>query len=207
MDFLFYKCLNHNNDVNAKLNIDLCEDQQIYYGLNYITAYRPSTNRILNDSSVLLLSGHIQYKTYNRAHSLEILAEYLNNGKWPLSDEFTGFFSGVQFNNDVIRIFNDPIGLFHLYYSITEKYIIVATNLNAIYSITGSAIRKSAIILEMTGPEFSQYGRATVLENVFTLMPGEMLVFRNGKTERFFLQQLKLKISRGEKTLLMNLLI
>lgn len=201
MDFLFYKCLNHNNEDQAKLRIDLCEDQQIHYGLNYVSAYRPSTNRILNDSSVLLLSGHIQYKTYNRSHSLEILAEHLNNGEWPLSDEFSGFFSGIQFSDDIIRVFNDPMGLFHLYYCITSNFIIVATNLNAIYSITGSTIRRSALLLEMTGPEFSQYGRATVLENVFTLMPGEMLVFRNGKTERFFDTTIKIEDKPGRKNL------
>lgn len=201
MDFLFYKFLNHNNVAQAKLNIDLCEDQQVHCGLNYVSAYRPSTNRILNDSTGLLLSGHIQYKTYNRSHSLEILDEHLNNGEWPLSDLFSGFFSGVQFSDDIIRIFNDPIGLFHLYYCITSNFIVVATNLNAIYSITGSTMRRSALLLEMTGPEFSQYGRSTVLENVFTLMPGEMLVFRNGKTERFFDTTIKIEDKPGRKNL------
>ncbi len=186
MDFLVYQNFGSGKEDYLKLKIDLCEDQQVYCGLNYVAAWRPSTTRILKDTSAMLFSGHVQYKTYDRAHSAEILMENLMNGKWPLSEEFTGFFSGVFFSDDTFRIFNDPIGLFHLYYSITAQYVIVATNLNAIFSITGSTIKRSALLMEMTKPEFIQYGRSTVLENVYTLMPGEMLVYKGGETTRYF---------------------
>ena len=201
MDFLIYYSFKLGNEDYAKLKIDLCEDQQVQYGLNYVAAWRPSTTRILKDTSALLLSGHVQYKTDNRTHSAENLAEHLANGEWPLNEEFTGFFSGVLFSDDSFRIFNDPIGLFHLYYCITAQYVIVSSNLNAIFSITGSAIRRSAILLEMTRPEFSQYGRSTVLENVYTLMPGEMLVFKDGKTARYFDTTIKTEDKPGSKNL------
>ena len=201
MDFLIYKDLRSGNEDYTKLKIDLCEDQQALYGLNYVAAWRPSTTRIFTDTSALLLSGHVQYKTEDRAHSVEILATHLKNGKWPLSDEFTGFFSGVLFSDNGFRIFNDPIGLFHLYYCIADHYVIVATNLNAIFSITGSALKRGALLLEMTRPEFSQYGRATVLENVYTLMPGEMLFYKDGKIARYFDTTIKSEDKPGSKYL------
>jgi len=201
MDFLFFESLNPGAEDHTKLKIDLCEDQQVHYGLNYVAAWRPSTNRILNDSSALLLSGHIQCRTHNRVHSVEILSEHLRNKEWPLGNEFTGFFSGVQFSDDTLRIFNDPIGLFHLYYCFTAKYLVVATNLNAIYALTGSSIRRSTLLLEMTGPEFSQYGRSTVLENVYSLLPGEMVVVKDGMTERFFDTTIKAEDKPGHKNL------
>jgi hypothetical protein len=205
VDFLIYKSLRSGNEDYTKLKIDLCEDQQVHCGLNYVAAWRPSTTRVLKDTSALLLSGHVQYKTDDRAHSAKILAESLTNGEWPLSEEYTGVFSGVLFSDNTFRIFNDPIGLFHLYYCITAQYVIVATNLNAIFSITGSVIKGSALSLEMTRPEFSQYGRSTVLENVYTLMPGEMLVFKDGKTARFFDTTIKTEDKLGYKNLAYDL--
>jgi hypothetical protein len=201
VDFIIYKCLKPGDEAHKKLKLDLCEDQEVHIGLNYVAAWRPSTTRILKESSALFLSGHIQYQTYNRTHSAEALTEHLTKGEWPLNEEFTGFFSGVHFTDEAFRIFNDPIGLFHLYYSITARYIIAATNLNAIFSITGSAIRRSALVLEMTGPEFSQYGRSTVLENVYTLLPGEMLVFKDGRTTSFFDTTIKREDRPGNKNL------
>jgi len=201
MDFIIYKCLKPSTEVYAKLKIDLCEDQEVYYGANYIAAWRPSTIRSINENSAFFISGRVQYKTENHYYSSEVLIEHLKNNNWPLSEDFTGFFSGVLFSDNSFRIFNDPIGLFHLYYCITDKYVIVATNLNAIHSITGSAINKSALVLEMTKPEFSQYGRSTVLENVYSLMPGELLIFKDGKTKRLYDNTIKTDDKPGSKSL------
>jgi hypothetical protein len=72
------------------------------------------------------------------------------------------------------------------------------------YTLTGSSIRRSTLLLEMTGPEFSQYGRSTVLENVYSLLPGEMVVVKDGMTERFFDTTIKARINQGIKILHMN---
>jgi len=205
MDFLFYRDLKSPNGDHSKIKIDLCEDQQVYYGRNYLAAFRPSTTRILKENEVFLISGQIQFRSESRKLSALILSDHLKRNEWPLNDDFTGFFSGLQFSGEKIIIFNDPIGLFHLYYSITSRYIVVATNLNAIYSITGSCLRESALLMEMTRPEFSQYGRSTVLEGVFTLMPGQLLVFNGKEIVSHYDTTIKTEDKQGDKNLAYDL--
>ncbi len=205
MDFLFYRDLKLPNVDYSKIKIDLCEDQQVYYGRNYIAAFRPSTTRILKENEAFLISGRIQFRLENCDSSVLSLSCDLKNNKWPLADDYTGLFSGILHFGEDLRIFNDPIGLFHLYYSITSKYIIVATNLNAIYKLTGCGLRRSALAMEMTRPEFSQYGRSTVLEDVYTLMRGEMLVVNGKKVVRYYDITIKTEDKPGDKHLAYDL--
>lgn len=205
MDFIFYKNFLFNKNDYNKVSIDLCDDQEIFYNDDFLLAYRPSTIALKNNTAAFLMSGHVQFKSFDKNTSTEYLRSYVNNNEWPLNDDFTGFFSGVSYSDNAIRIFTDPIGLLHLYYSVTDKYIIASTNLNAIHTITQNKLRLSALVLEITMPEFSQYGRATILENVFSLLPGEMVVIKDGKIKRNFDTTIKKEDKNGAYSLSFDL--
>jgi hypothetical protein len=178
MDFLFYKPLSSHAVSIDHAVVDLCADQIIIKSHGILLAHRPSTSHCLDEigNSGCVLSGRISYGEAGKRESLLKLRDDLLSGIWPLPDEYDGMFSGVVFDREKVCIFNDPIGLFHLYYCLHADYVAVATNLNALYKLGNDEINLSCLVLEATKNEFVQYGSRTVLKHVHTLFPGELIV-------------------------------
>lgn len=186
MDYLFFKPANSKLITDSV--VELCNDQVVNIENEYLTAQRPSTYSYLDRENErgVFISGKIKYKDLTVVDSLKILMEDILSDRWPLTNDYDGMFSGLVFSKDKVIVFNDPIGLWHLYYSFTDDYIAVTTNLNSIKKLTNASMRMSALVLEATGGEFCQYGTSTILENVHTLFPGEMKVFEDGKSYSLF---------------------
>ena len=176
MDFLLFKPVT-DNTIPV---IELCEDQLVGKIDNLQYATRPSTSYFVdpNKKQGIFISGRIKYKDLNYNKSLQKLFEDITEENWPLSNDYDGMFSGVAFTEDKIIVFNDPIGLWHLYYTFTNDHVAVTTNLNSMHKLTWEKLKLSSLVMEATGGEFSQYGTSTILENVYTLLPGELKVIQ-----------------------------
>ncbi len=123
----------------------------------------------------LLYEGSIMFsKNPNDEKNKREFARMISSLEWPLNDNFSGYFAGVLLDNESFHIFNDAVGIFHLYYYLSKDYLIVSTNLSSIYEVISPKLNKAAIVLETVSP-FIQYGTMTALDGVKRLLPGELI--------------------------------
>ncbi|MEP6260742.1 MAG: hypothetical protein ABJ092_04120 [Gillisia sp.] len=103
--------------------------------------------------------------------------EILNT--WPLPDNITGSFSSVIILKDTLEVVlcNDPIGIYPIYYLKSTKGFFVSNSLILMGAISNCKFDEAGIIQRCIGPEFSNFGSRTILENCKRLMPGEYLKF------------------------------
>lgn len=98
---------------------------------------------------------------------------------WPLPENITGSFSSLiinKYTKDFI-ICNDPIGIYPLYYLKNNKGFFISNSIILIGAISKCDFDEAGIIQRCIGPEFSNYGSRTILENCKRLLPGEYLKF------------------------------
>ncbi len=108
----------------------------------------------------------------------------ISHGKWPLGDEWTGSFAAAAYAsvNEEITLCNDVIGHFPLYYAHAGNGFIGGTSLIALGRSIGCEADAVGVLQRITVP-FCNYGRRTLLKNVFRLMPGERLKWKPMETE------------------------
>lgn len=113
----------------------------------------------------------------------EFLSEISNN-KWPLGNEWTGSFTAAAYSaaKDEITLCNDVIGHFPLYYSHAGKGFIGGTSLIALGRSLGAEADAVGVLQRITVP-FCNYGRRTLLKNVFRLLSGERLKWKSNGVE------------------------
>ena len=105
----------------------------------------------------------------------EFFSEFSDN-KWPLGNEWTGSFAAAAYSSakEEITLCNDVIGHFPLYYAHVGKGFIGGTSLIALGRSLGSEADAVGVLQRITVP-FCNYGRRTLLKNIFRLLPGERL--------------------------------
>ena len=98
---------------------------------------------------------------------------------WPVPSNITGSFSSVIINKNTLDIIlcNDPIGIYPLYYLKNIKGFFISNSIILIGAISQCNFDEPGIIQRCIGPEFSNFGSRTILENCKRLMPGEYLKF------------------------------
>jgi hypothetical protein len=98
---------------------------------------------------------------------------------WPLPDNITGSFSSVLINKNTedIIICNDPIGIYPLYYLKNSRGFFISNSIILIGAISKCELDEVGIVQRCLGPEFSNLGSRTILENCKRLLPGEYLKF------------------------------
>jgi len=131
-----------------------------------------------DDSKAMVTAGRVIYDNMDEEASKKQFISDLILGNWPLQEEASGFFSGFLTTEDRDYIFNDAVGVYHLYYYLGKDTVIVSFNLFPIYRLLELPINKASIVLHSINP-FIEYGKMTVLEGVNRLMPGEMLILEN----------------------------
>ena len=108
------------------------------------------------------------------------LAE-ISEKKWPLGDEWTGNFAAVSYSpvKGEITLCNDIIGHLPLYYTQTDKGFAGGTSL-IVLSRTLESETDAVGVLQRISVPFCNYGRRTLLKNVFRPLTGERLKWRRG---------------------------
>lgn len=179
MDFVLVK-----KRKGATLNLE----QLSFYDDKYISGdkelavyFKKNTQHSLKEDKGIFISGRIHKYGFSEQESVNTALTAITNKEWPLSSDYTGTFAGMAFNSTQVLVYNDPIGLYKLFYHITDDYIIVSTTLSNFKQFGDYKLTISMLALEVTAPEYSQYGKNTVLEGVKSLLPGEMVVLEHGK--------------------------
>ena len=176
MDFIFVKSKNEKQLINDDLNYD----ETYYWSPGCFIKYNFGTQVHFEKSKGIALSGRILKSNSSNQDSLSCLLEDLIDRKWPISNDYTGAFSGILINENELVIFNDPIGIYKLFYYVSDDLVIVSTSLSNFAKVKDFSFNYSAWFLEMTQPEFSQYGTSTIFKDVFTLLPGECRYYLDG---------------------------
>jgi len=118
----------------------------------------------------------------DNADEKKTLLEFYNSVRhqWPLLDSgSTGSFSGVLYDRKVntLRIFCDLGGIFPFYYAVCKGYVTGGTSLIALGRALRPPMDVVGVIQRVSPPNCTNYGRRTILEDVYRLMPGEMRIY------------------------------
>jgi hypothetical protein len=136
-----------------------------------------------NKSTYGLLNGYTRNYSLTKdaklhEHNSTLLLALLA-GNWPLSDDFTGTFSAISFDNTKkhLVIANDPLGIYPIYYYQSDNKIIISSSIILIGAVSKEDTDEVDLIQSLSGPDYCNYGKRTIVEKVSSLLPGEFLDF------------------------------
>jgi len=175
MRFLYHKIRGQHCDIK---NLNNVLDGEIIYKISDSEIIRVDPQMMEYNDNLLFINGRIIFDGYGEKESQIILKEKIQKLNWPISNDASGYFSGFLINEGLTYIFNDPVGIYNLFYYQDEYEVIVATSISLIEKIKKLDIDNPAILLE-TVPPFVQYGTRTVLKGVKRLLPGELIVIQD----------------------------
>ena len=130
------------------------------------------------------ISGYAESTNHSKRQSrLGAFFSEISEKKWPLADEWTGSFAAVAYSSafEEVTLCNDLIGHFPLYYAHTEEGFIGGTSLIALGRSLEREVDAVGVLQRITVP-FCNYGRRTLLKNIFRLLPGERLKWKSNGT-------------------------
>lgn len=99
--------------------------------------------------------------------------------KWPVSNNITGSFSTLIIDKDSnnIIICCELLGIYPLYYLKIGTSYFISNSIILIATVSNSKLDEAGIAQRCIGPEFSNFGTRTILENCKRLLPGQYLKF------------------------------
>jgi hypothetical protein len=113
-----------------------------------------------------------------RAHNIALAHAVCNEAQWPLVDDnFTGSFSAVAHSrkDGSTVIFNDSMGTHPVYYTSQRGALLGSTSLLVLGRTTRGGPDAIGILQAISGGDFCNYGRRTILRGVDRLLPGELI--------------------------------
>ncbi len=112
-------------------------------------------------------------------HNSRFLEEVVNNEVWPLGDNWTGSFAAVGFDKDRRRLVvcNDLIGYRPVYIRQLPEGVIGSSSLILISHCSDCQPDVIGILQRITPPYYCNYGRRTLLSEVWRPLPGEWVCF------------------------------
>ena len=131
------------------------------------------------------ISGYAESTNHSKPQSrLGAFLSEISDKKWPLGDEWTGSFAAAAYSPAIkeISLCNDLIGHFPLYYAYTGEGFVGGTSLIALGRSLDREADPVGVLQRITVP-FCNYGRRTLLKNVFRLLPGERLKWKSNGTD------------------------
>ncbi|NOT49404.1 MAG: hypothetical protein HOP17_16895 [Acidobacteria bacterium] len=130
------------------------------------------------------ISGYAKNQTDSvREPGIDEFFHEISDREWPLGNEWTGSFAAIAYSYGTkdVTLCNDVIGHFPLYYSHVGNGFIGGTSQIALGRALAREVDAVGVLQRITVP-FCNYGRRTLLKEVFRLLPGERLKWnRNGR--------------------------
>ena len=98
---------------------------------------------------------------------------------WPIPEYMTGSFSALFIDKKYFNLIlcNDLMGVYPLYYLFDNTGFYISNSIILMGAISNSKFDEAGIIQRCMGPEFSNIGSRTILEDCKRLLPGEYLKF------------------------------
>lgn len=111
----------------------------------------------------------------NVRHNRRFIEE-VTEKEWSLGNNWTGSFAAVAYSESrrEVTLCNDIIGHLALYYSNLGDGMIGGTSLIVLSRTLKSKVDPVGVLQKITAP-YCNYGRRTLLKNVYRLLPGERL--------------------------------
>lgn len=108
-------------------------------------------------------------------HTIRAIKEIING--WPVPENITGSFSTVIIDKETSEIIlcNDLIGIYPLYHLKIEENIFISNSIILIGHFSDCNFDEVGIAQRCIGPEYSNMGSRTILENCKRLLPGEYI--------------------------------
>jgi asparagine synthase (glutamine-hydrolysing) len=201
--------IGNNFDNSYKLNrllVNIKFDKQVPTNyIHHLFEYKTTGTKLLFIGELLISLNELEKKissfVYSKNYQNQFYSELLDiNGTWLI------FIENMLTNE--VTVLRDPIGIFNLYYSDTEKDAYLSTSLIQLRNITkNNQISKSAIFqflnfLYIPSPK-------TIYEKIYSLIPGNALKISvekldtiNIENNRFIEREINDIIPIGEKELL-----
>ena len=133
------------------------------------------------DSEIGALSGYARFGEKGNADCGRRFFAEISRGKWALGERWTGSFAAVAYSEKTgeITLCNDVLGHYPLYYAGRGEGFAGGTSLIVLSRALRSEPDAVGVLQRITVP-FCNYGRRTMLGNVFRLLPGERLKWKRG---------------------------
>ncbi len=130
------------------------------------------------------ISGYALFADEQKDEPKRRLLTEISEKKLPLGDEWSGSFAAVAYSKatDEITLCNDVLGQYPMYYARFGSELIGGTSLIALSRALRSEIDAVGVLQRITVP-FCNYGRRTLLKNVYRLLPGERLKWSKNKND------------------------
>jgi hypothetical protein len=186
-------CFYHGDDVNVierlrqsaifcwgEVDESVLDSFRLFIAADEFPRFFCQTETLIGAISGYAESENSLNHPYNHAEFFSEISEK----KWPLGNEWTGSFAATAYSSakEEITLCNDVLGHFPLYYAYAGDGFIGGTSLIALGRSLGCEADAVGVLQRITVP-FCNYGRRTLLKNVFRLMPGERLKWKPNEME------------------------
>jgi hypothetical protein len=186
MNFLYFNIPDEKLNRETENYLKTFKDFEIFKSEQETIIIGKNCNKLLSDQTKLIYTGRIHKDGCKLNEVNDTFCEDIINLNWPISNQYSGYFSGLITHKDNTFIFNDPIGSYLLYYHIGKDGIIVSDAISPFWDLKKFKINKASLVSETFKP-YSQIGTSTVLKEVKRLLPGELIVVNNAnQTKSYF---------------------
>jgi hypothetical protein len=152
-----------------------------------ITETKPSHCDAAGRDPFGFVSGYVRHDTFSRSMAepgpesnlhREFFRSICQEKAWPLNGSWTGSFSAVAFSEatQTLALCNDLLGLIPLYYSTLSQGILGGSSLILLARVLQPNADPVGVLQRIT-PPYSNFGRRTLLDSVFRLLPGERRLY------------------------------
>lgn len=183
-----YENLMKKNEVKENvINIYDCHfGIKLYFKTNdKESLYNDSRNfiTIIGDFSPKLKSG-LKINNIKQSLLISLIEKFENNLDYDVVNNIKGNFLIIYLNklNNNIKIINNRFGISPFYYTFVNNHIVLTSNLKLIHKILPSSIINETALVER---ELFNYtlGNKTLLKNVYSLRPSEILSYKKGRLD------------------------
>ncbi|MDX1762101.1 MAG: hypothetical protein R3218_08105, partial [Christiangramia sp.] len=171
MKFLFT-----NKEVDLSLSRDFQNLVKRKFGSFSLLINDPKTITE-NENLIAVTDGYLrdfEHKDLEMQKSSAINHTFYN---WPVADNITGTFSTVIFDqiSSEIVLTSDLCNIYPLYYLKKDGFFYISNSIILLGRYSKAKLDKTGIFQRAVGPNFSNIGSRTILENCKRLLPGEWL--------------------------------
>ena len=187
MKFIFvWKSSGSTAEPRRRLLKDSASAKAIDTGADNVLAIASAADPrfLFTDGNFLgFLRGYVRFpslppNTDVKAHN-RLLFDDLLRERFPLEDNVANSFGALAYSGkeSLAVIANDVLGFYPIYYFVGASLLVISSHLRWAQLVLNTEIDHTGVVQRLTGGEFCNFGRRTILRGVSRLLPGEFLKF------------------------------
>ncbi|GAA4316462.1 hypothetical protein GCM10023115_25240 [Pontixanthobacter gangjinensis] len=173
MKFLFT-----NKEIDHSLSKDFQNLIKVKLG-NFSALINDTATVSEKDNLIGITNGYLRNYHHEGLEDQKTSAEKHVFENWPVKKNITGSFSTLIYDtlSSEIVVTSDLCNIYPIYYLKTEEYFFISNSIILMGRYSKAQLDKTGIFQRAVGPNFSNIGSRTILENCKRLLPGEWLKF------------------------------